>query len=190
MIDLGYDFFLVKFSTLEDYQKALEQGSWFVGENYLSVRKREPEFNAAKVKVSSMAVWIRLTKLPIKFFHLDILRAIGNTTGTFLCFDTITTSVARGLFVRVCVLIDLDKSLMPQITIGKFIQKIQYENIPMLCYKCGILGHMQDKCNHSISSNPVENQAQVQKPNPEVCNPFDFNLCRDIARSSIQEGAK
>lgn len=24
MIDLGYDFFLVKFSTLEDYQKALE----------------------------------------------------------------------------------------------------------------------------------------------------------------------
>ena len=56
MIDLGYDFFLVKFSTLEDYQKDLEQGQWIVGENYLSVRKWEPEFQAAKAKVTSMAV--------------------------------------------------------------------------------------------------------------------------------------
>ena len=82
MIDLGYDFFLVKFSTLEDYQKDLEQGQWIVGENYLSVRKWEPEFQAAKAKVSSMAVWIRLAKLPIEFFHPDILRVVVNTIGT------------------------------------------------------------------------------------------------------------
>ena len=44
MIDLGYDFFLVKFSILDDYQKTLKQGPWFVGENYLSVRKWEPKF--------------------------------------------------------------------------------------------------------------------------------------------------
>ena len=96
MIDLGYDFFLVKFSILEDYQKALEQGPWFVGENYLLVRKWEPEFQAAKAKVSSMAVWIRLAELPIEFFHPDILRAVGNTIGTFLRIDNITTLVARG----------------------------------------------------------------------------------------------
>ena len=79
MIDLGYDFFLVKFSTLEDYQKALEQAQWFVGENYLSIRKWELEFQVAKAKVSPMAVWIRLAKLPIELFHPDILRAVGNT---------------------------------------------------------------------------------------------------------------
>ena len=130
MIDLGYDFLLVKFSILEDYQKAL---------------------------FSSMAVWIRLAELPIEFFHPDILRAVGNTIGTFLRIDTITTSVARGCFVRICV--QIDKPLMPHITIRKFIQKIQHENMPMLCYNCGILGHMQDKCNHSVSSTPIENQA-------------------------------
>ena len=174
MIDLGYDFFLVKFSTLEDYQKALEQGQWFVGENYLSIRKWELEFQDAKAKVSSMAVWIILAELPIEFFHLDILRAVGNTIGTFIRIDNITTSVARGHFARICVQIDLDKPLMPYITIGNFIQKIQYENIPVLCYNCGILGHTQDKCNHSVSNAPEENQAQVLKPNPEVCNQSNF----------------
>ena len=159
MIDLGYDFFLVRFSILDDYQKALEQGPWFMGENYLSVRKWEPEFQAAKAKVSSMAVWIRLADLPIEFFHPIILRAVGNTIGTFLRIDTITTSVARGRFARICVQIDLEKPLMPNITIGKFIQKIQYENIPMLFYNCGILGHTQDKCNHSVSNTPLEDHA-------------------------------
>ena len=119
-----------------------------MGENYLSVRKWEPEFQTAKAKVSSMAVWIRLAELPIEFFHLDILRVVGNTIGTFLRIDNITTSVAKGCFARICVQIALDKPLMPHITIGNFLQKIQYENIPMLCCNCGILGHTQDKCNH------------------------------------------
>ena len=95
-----------------------------MGENYLSVRKWEPEFQAAKAKVSSMAVWIRLVELPIEFFH-DILRVVGNTIGTFLRIDNITTLVAKGCFARICVQIDLDKSLMPHITIGNFLQKIQ-----------------------------------------------------------------
>ena len=88
-----------------------------------------------------MAVWIRLAELPIEFFHPDFLRIVGNAIGTFLRIDTITTLVAKGHFARICVQIDLEKPLMPHITIGKFIQKIQYENIPMLCYNCGILGH-------------------------------------------------
>ena len=65
----------------------------------------------------------------------------SSPTSTFLHIDNITTSVAKGRFARICVRIDLDKPLMPHITIGKFIQNIQYENIPMLCYNCGILGH-------------------------------------------------
>ena len=52
-----------------------------MGENYLSIRKWELEFQVAKAKVSPMAVWIRLAKLPIKLFHPDILRTVGNTIG-------------------------------------------------------------------------------------------------------------
>ena len=50
MIDLGYDFFLVKFSILDDYQKALKQGPWFVGENYLSVRNGNQSSKLLKPK--------------------------------------------------------------------------------------------------------------------------------------------
>ena len=55
LIDLGYDFFLVKFFLDLDFMSMLERGPWFVGEHYLSIRKWEPQFQAAKATMSSLA---------------------------------------------------------------------------------------------------------------------------------------
>ena len=44
-VDLGHDFFLIKFSVKEDHSKVLRGGSWFVGGHYLSIRYWEPNFN-------------------------------------------------------------------------------------------------------------------------------------------------
>ena len=68
MIDHRYEFFLVRFTQLTNYLVALERGLWFVGEHYLSMRKWELEFQAAKAMVTSLATWIRLPELPIEFF--------------------------------------------------------------------------------------------------------------------------
>ena len=96
IIDLGHEFFLVKFTLATDYLNVLERGPWFVGENYLSMHKWEPEFQAAKAKVASLVAWIRLPDLPIEFFHHDILCTIGNKIRRFVKMDTITNTVARG----------------------------------------------------------------------------------------------
>ena len=39
LIDLGYGFFIMRFDVLKDYQHALMDGSWFVGDNYLMCRR-------------------------------------------------------------------------------------------------------------------------------------------------------
>lgn len=146
MIDLGYDFYLVKFTQSIDFMSELERGPWFVGEHYLFVRKWEPEFQAANVNVSSLAAWVRLPELPIEFFHSEILRSIGNKIGCFIKIDTISNVVVRGPFARLCVQLDLDKPLLNQVTIGSFLQRIQYENLPTVCYSCGRIGHTQEQC--------------------------------------------
>ena len=71
-----------------------------MGENYLSVRKWEPKFQAAKAKVASLVAWIRLPDLPIEFFHPDILRTIGNKIRRFTKMDTITNTVANTVVRR------------------------------------------------------------------------------------------
>ena len=37
-VDLGKDFFLIKFMDDEDYDKVLRGGPWFVGEHFLAIK--------------------------------------------------------------------------------------------------------------------------------------------------------
>ena len=43
-MDLSKDFFLVKFSAMEDYDLVLDEGPWFIGEHFLSIRPWVPNF--------------------------------------------------------------------------------------------------------------------------------------------------
>ena len=37
-VDLGKDFFLIKFMDDDDYDKVLRGGPWFVGEHFLAIK--------------------------------------------------------------------------------------------------------------------------------------------------------
>ena len=43
-IDLGLDYFLIRFKLQEDYWKVINKGPWFIGQQFLSVRQRTSSF--------------------------------------------------------------------------------------------------------------------------------------------------
>ena len=98
IIDLGKDFFLVRSGTRSDYAAVLENGHWFIGDHFLSIRPWEPNFRPSTVNVASIAVWIRLSKLPIEYYEMEVLKQIGRSIGNVLRIDTHTASEARGRF--------------------------------------------------------------------------------------------
>lgn len=44
LIDLGYDFYLIKFIHMENYSHALHGGPWFISGHYLAIRQWQPCF--------------------------------------------------------------------------------------------------------------------------------------------------
>lgn len=38
IVDLGKEFFLVRFYSEEDHDVVLDKGPWFIGDNFLSIR--------------------------------------------------------------------------------------------------------------------------------------------------------
>ena len=58
-----------------------------------------------------MPVWVRLSKLPMKWIDVELLRIIGGLLGTTYKVNPITESQARGRFARICVEIDITKPL-------------------------------------------------------------------------------
>ena len=152
-VDLGRDFFLIRFSCKDDFDKVLKGGPWFIGGHFLAIRPWEPYFKASEAKLTSVAVWIRFPELPIEFYDGSVLKEISSAIGPVLRIDAYTASGSRGSYARLCVQVDLEKPLINFIRIGKCRQSVLYEGISTLCFSCGRLGHTQDKCYYSIKQN-------------------------------------
>ena len=92
LIDIGYGFFIVRFDIPQDYQHALMDGPWFVGDHYLHVQAWEADFHPHVAKISTTAVWIHLEQLPIEYYHPEFLKHVGNKLGKLLRIDAVTSA--------------------------------------------------------------------------------------------------
>lgn len=72
-VDLGYDFFFIRFAQKEDYEAVLKKGPRFIGEHFLSIRLWESNFKLSSANVSSVAVWVKLNKLSIEYYNTKAL---------------------------------------------------------------------------------------------------------------------
>ena len=116
-IDLGNDFFLIRFSIIKDRARVLKGGLWFVEGHYLSIRCWELNFMAETANLSAVAVWIRLPGLPIEYYEPSVLRDIGLAIRPMLRIDTQTATEARGQFARFCVQVNFDKLIIKLVKI-------------------------------------------------------------------------
>ena len=140
-IDLGKDFFLVRFLVKEDHDSMLKNGPWFIEENFLSIRPWEPNFKPATTVVSLVAVWVRLNKLPIEYYNSEALLIIGQAIGNVLRIDTHTATGTRGRYARLCIQVDIEKPLADAVLVDNIEQPITYEGLNRFCFSCGRIGH-------------------------------------------------
>ena len=155
-VDMEKGLFLIHFSLKEDYERVLKDGPWFVGGHYLSIRNWEPNFKPSMANVTFVAVWIRLSELPIEYYKPLVLRELGQAIGPILRVDMHTAIESRGWFARICVQINFEKPLIKLIQIGGIDQPVLYEGINALCFSRGHVGHKVENC-------PYMTKASVNK---------------------------
>ena len=151
LIDIRYGYFIMRFNLVKDYQHALMDGPWFVGGQYLHVQAWEADFHSHIAKISTTAVWIRLENLPIEYYHPDFLKHVGYKLGKLLKVDVITSAAIRGRYARLCVQINTANPLLKCLKLEHFWRDIVYENLPLLCYRCGPLGHQEIQCSEAFT---------------------------------------
>ncbi|KAI9086215.1 hypothetical protein K1719_031669 [Acacia pycnantha] len=89
IIDLNDDCFLVRFQDDLDYQNALLTGPWMIFGHYLTVQPWTPSFRPQDHVVNQVIGWIRLPKLPARYYHKSIIRSIGAVFGDVVRVTTI-----------------------------------------------------------------------------------------------------
>lgn len=157
-------FFIVKLQRRQEYERALLDGPWMKGENYLHVQKWLPKFRADKEEISTLPVWVRFPVLPVEFYSEPWINKEGNNIGKTLKVDLKTLLASRGKFARICVEVDLSKPLMSGYRMYGEYWRLQYEGLHVICFECGHYGHCSMTCPVKLGSEeeaPKDNGASM-----------------------------
>ncbi|CAI0391111.1 unnamed protein product [Linum tenue] len=123
-----------------------------------------------------MIVWVQFPALKVHFYHKEVLTTLGNLIGRTIKLDFHTLNQQRARFARIAVEVDLSKPLVPRIYLDDKWQKVEYENIPAVCFECGRIGHSTATCPKVLSSesagvmivadlrSPVNSQSSSPEP--------------------------
>ncbi|KAI9086614.1 hypothetical protein K1719_031208 [Acacia pycnantha] len=183
LIDLDEDCFLVRFQDDLDYQNALLSGPWVLFGHYLTVQPWTPSFTPHNHVINQVMGWIRLPKLPARYYHKSVIRSIGGIFGEVIHVDYNTDSGDRGKFARIAVSLDLTMPLILKIMVDGEIIYVEYEGLPTICYNCGKYGRLQEACPALKVSYTGDHSETLAVSGPNAPNPVLQ------ARDSSQFGA-
>ncbi|KAK0597259.1 hypothetical protein LWI29_023477 [Acer saccharum] len=120
-----------------------------------------------------MLVWIRLSRLLMEWIEVGLLRSIGGMLGNTIKVDPITESQARGRFARICVEIDTTKPLQCSLDVGNRTIKVEYENLGLICFSYGRVGHSREMCkegavdmNEEIKALETKSKVSITESDP------------------------
>ena len=147
LIDIGCDYYVTRFTNMEDYDHVMLNGPWMIGDNYLVIREWVPNFVPEEDHITKLTAWVRVPKLSVEYFNRHfLLHKIGHKIGRVLKIDSTTENVERGQYTRMCVEVDLTKPLLSKFRLNGKVWGIQYEGLKMICFHCGRQGHKEDNC--------------------------------------------
>ena len=159
LIDIGYDYYVTRFTNMEDYDHVIMNGPWMIGDNYLIIREWVPNFVPEEDKIPKLTAWVRIPRISVEYFNKQfLLHKIGQKIRRVLKINSTTENVARGQYTRMCVEVDLTKPLLSKFRLNGRVWGIQYEGLKMICFHCGRQGHKEDACEFDKEAPMQDNQ--------------------------------
>lgn len=154
VMDLPRQFFMIRFEAEEEYMAALSGGPWRVFGSYLMVQAWSPDFDPLRDEIVTTPVWVRLSYLPVNFYHKTILMGIARGLGKPVKVEITTLNFERARFARVCVEVNLTKPLKSTVVINGDRYFVSYEGLPNICSYCGLYGHLVHSCPKVTATSP------------------------------------
>ncbi|CAN1177210.1 hypothetical protein LINPERHAP2_LOCUS32967 [Linum perenne] len=159
--DVGFGFYIVRFETVADYERAMFGGPWMINDHYVVIQEWRPYFRPEETILTTLRVWVRLPGLPFEYFDNSILKIIGDRIGRTVRIDHTTLEGSRGNFARICVEVDLSKPLLSKYRLRRRVRRIEYEGLHVICFNCGCYGHKDEACKKEPETDIVENQTTL-----------------------------
>lgn len=165
VLDLPKQFFMVRFEMEQDYLGAVTGGPWRVLGSILMVKAWSPSFDPMCDEIETTPVWVRISNLPVNFYHRAILMGIAAGVGAPIKVDMTTLKVTRARFAWVCLEVNLKKPLKGSVLVNGNRYIVSYEGLNNICPICGVFGHAVSVCPSRVSGRIAQQKQKEVGPN-------------------------
>ncbi|KAK3198344.1 hypothetical protein Dsin_021759 [Dipteronia sinensis] len=186
-------FYFFKFSDDETYSNELEAGSWLFAGRMVILKKWHSRLILSKDSYSKILVLVKLFNIPHEYWNEEGLSHIAGAIGKPLYADSLTESMKRISFARVCIEIDASCDLVDSFDLfmgdssnpklGENMEiLVEYQWKPKICTECKSFGHSITNCpklkpllspskNVSAPKLKQERRRVNKRDAPTVCSP-------------------
>ncbi|KAK5819754.1 hypothetical protein PVK06_024777 [Gossypium arboreum] len=120
------------------------------------------------IRFSERVHQILYQSFPDFFIGRVDLTSIGEMIVHVIKLDDNTGNAQRGRFVRLVVLLDINKPLVSKIKINGRLQCVEYESLPSTCFSCRRYGRSCDSCSFVSAQDGQNDILTVQKDSRDL----------------------
>lgn len=142
----------------EDTQRILKGNPWIVRNIWLVVHPWDRKTLPKELDFTNVPLWIQLWGLPMHCRSAEMGKAIGDQVGVVQ--DSAAYEMPdKANFVKIKVLFNINNPIRAGMYIGNKVDGInwidfRYENLPMFCFYCGLVGHNEENCSQKREEDP------------------------------------
>ncbi|KAF4388079.1 hypothetical protein F8388_014762 [Cannabis sativa] len=209
--DTDHSYFGVSFHSRSDAKRILEKQPWLFNGGVLILEEWPQSGYWRDARLDKVSVWIKMRGFPLKALTVNNVKRLGSMAGDV---EDIIWNNPQQIFLNGYVRVKIGFPVMDEIFVGRYIPvdggkkwvQFKFDKLPLLCFKCGHLGHDQVGCDQSMAMEISATGSQVPKyrvwlrdedpvPNCFVAN--DQAMARqrgdrstELDETSVVEGAR
>jgi hypothetical protein len=185
---MGPNTFIAVFESKNDMLRVMNGSPWVLGKNAILLKFFDPLVQPADIVFHKLPLWVRIYGLPYLLMNKERGTPLAEMIGDVDHLELDDDGWAWGTFLRARINVEVSEPLKRCIVVESasqrktFYYEVKYEDLPMFCFSCGLIGHSSVNC-----TQPAERDKEDKLPwNMDmVCVPD----MRRKERSSSGQGA-
>jgi hypothetical protein len=134
----------------KDIQRIINGNPWLIRNSWFLVHPWDRKINPNNIDFLHVPAWIQIWGLPIHCKTANMGQHLGTQLGK-VEESALYDYPQKARIVKIKVWINIEEPIRPGMFIGNTRDGInwvdfRYENLPMFCFSCGLVGHSEDKC--------------------------------------------
>ncbi|KAF4373144.1 hypothetical protein F8388_019326 [Cannabis sativa] len=136
----------------QEVKFVLENGPWNPCGGFLLVTSLPEDGRWESADLLKLDIWVKAKGVPLPYLTEDCLAQMAKRMGLLLSANKVRRNgIVVNDFLRFQVRLDLSRPLLAGVSLPEINQKkiwsyFKYERLPIFCYKCGVIGHLEDDC--------------------------------------------